>query len=106
MPHENTDVVTRYWPHLAFAGDDTHRRGSTLELAPGEVAEVLAWVQPTDKDGEPLRDADDNVVPPELEPLPADFSDPYLKPVAAPKPAPKPATTTTEAGAASDSSKE
>ena len=75
MAWQNTDeVATRTWPDLVNA--ETH---TTLSLAAGEVAEVERWVW------------QDDVLT--TEPLPADFSDTWLKPA----PKAKAASTTTPA---------
>lgn len=60
MRYENTDVLAHVWQTLVNA--DT---GATLELAPGESAEVLCWVE-TDQGAH-------------LEPPAADAVFPYLR---------------------------
>lgn len=64
----NTDNQTRRWTFLVDT--DTDR---TLELAPGESADVGIWVQPVDNEGHPTGG------PATVQPLPADFEDEYLQ---------------------------
>jgi len=74
--YQNTDVVSRRWDRLIDLATER-----TLELGPGAVTTegVAAWIPQLDAEGHVDRDK------PLVEgPLPADFSDLYLKPVAAP----------------------
>jgi hypothetical protein len=99
--YQNTDVVARRWDTLIDL--DTER---TLFLEPGAVttAGVGVWVHEVDDEGEP-----DKTKPMVRSDLPADFTDEYLKPVAAAKAKAKDtagATTPAEAHAEADTPKE
>lgn len=82
MRYTNTDVHQRIWNDLSDSGH-------TLELGPGQTSEgdVKHWVPVIEHDE--VTDVD-HVVRYELADLPADFSDPYLKPAGAVPPPPPP----------------
>lgn len=84
--YQNTDVYPRVWGNLIDIST-----GHTLGLDAGEETTegVLMWVQP------------DPEKPAEQAPLPDDFEDLHLKPVAAPAPSP-PASSKSTKGATTE----